>query len=736
MGISVETWAAEVRHNREVFCPAVPDHILLPSIKQRISSKRLETLQQTPLPPGVLSVEQYLQHLAVVFRPQVDAFLSHIEGLKAPIKGNKGTCMGIFKKIKQAFVTFDVKPYSGMAELTPLLQCFPGRTKDIRNGLRTLEDKIVSNGEQLGMAHLQQICQELDADADCQSRQEATPSADKQQQQQQQPAASSAPAAPRRYPTRDRRPPSRYGYDEGDFQASASAPMHAADHLGQTGSNPFADPSDFGHGYGPPNGRGAGRGPHRGRTPSRHPWAGRGSSSRAPDSSQDHHGGFQPAFLHNSLTLSTCSLPSAPPLLSLNGSIPVASNSSGCSSSSSSRGGNDSAASKMINDSTFAFGVSAQRRPTRAEQHVPAVDQTPGPSRDVPAARPAVQQEQRQSAASTTLDSAAAKLGRVPVGMSLLELVRLCLSEQFIEFAAQLSLFFSERGITTTPAEVQRLVQRYQPLINSALQVSPDQPGPAQVALVCAIETMLREASTSGTPLLSSSSSSGGSSSCASASPPLPTPLSNTPVADLRLSSSGGITPAEAYAPTYVERLASVQTYTASMPYVLGSYDPSTDPSTHRDSFFLDIGSGGNVMTASEFEKQRAVLQRVGAKLYNIEPVKIGLYDEGATVMCRQLVVGVPVTLGSGVYKADFFIGESGCFPAILGHNFCVQYDLMPRTRHGDCLINIKPAWVRPGGSMPQAPYWAHHMGARYTPKQRLPVYWDGRQLTVRVARR
>jgi len=201
------------------------------------------------------------------------------------------------------------------------------------------------------------------------------------------------------------------------------------------------------------------------------------------------------------------------------------------------------------------------------------------------------------------------------------------------------------------------------------------------------------------------------------------------------VTSTGGIYPAESKALTYKERLFTVRTYTASMPYLQGSYDPNTHPAAHKDRFYTDIGSGGNVMTRAELQQNERLLKQVGAQLYNIEPVRIGLYDEGVTVESRQLLVGVPITLGNCVYLADFFIVENGCFPAILGHCFFVQYDLMPRTRHGDCLINIWREWLRPGACMPRPPYWARSMGHRYQPKQRLPMYWDGNQLTVRLAR-
>ncbi len=119
-----------------------------------------------------------------------------------------------------------------MAELTPLFQCFPGKSTDIRNSLRTMEDKVTKNGEQLGLAHLQQVCQDLDADADCQSRQESSAAADSNKQQQKQqagPPEGGGKPNPGRYPARDRRPPNRYGYEQGDFQMYAGAPLPPPD---------------------------------------------------------------------------------------------------------------------------------------------------------------------------------------------------------------------------------------------------------------------------------------------------------------------------------------------------------------------------------------------------------------------------------------------------------------------------------------------------------------------------
>jgi hypothetical protein len=97
----------------------------------------------------------------------------------------------------------------------------------------------------------------------------------------------------------------------------------------------------------------------------------------------------------------------------------------------------------------------AQRRPRKAEEHVPVAEPAPEEREDP--------QQRAAAAAEAAVQRGAAKLGRMPVGMSLQELVTLCISDKFKEVAEQWVDFFNNKVIPSNADELVRFAERIRP---------------------------------------------------------------------------------------------------------------------------------------------------------------------------------------------------------------------------------------------------------------------------------
>jgi len=162
------------------------------------------------------------------------------------------------------------------------------------------------------------------------------------------------------------------------------------------------------------------------------------------------------------------------------------------------------------------------------------------------------------------------------------------------------------------------------------------------------------------------------------------------------------------------------------MPYLKASLNPD-DPTQDGIDLNLDQGcaSEGCVSTDA-FQRDREKLLRYG-RLVAIEPVEIQLYEEGAVVQTELMVVG------EAVYPMNFFVVPKGSFEYIAGNAFAATFDVCPRVSKGYATIAIKQQYLHAYGVMPHRPWWSSKYGNAWVATQKLPLYWKGRMMNIRV---
>jgi hypothetical protein len=51
----------------------------------------------------------------------------------------------------------------------------------------------------------------------------------------------------------------------------------------------------------------------------------------------------------------------------------------------------------------------------------------------------------------------------------------------------------------------------------------------------------------------------------------------------------------------------------------------------------------------------------------------------------------------------------------------------------GYATLAIKPEYLHANGVMPRRPWWAYKYGSSWKATQKLPLYWEGKMMHVRV---
>ena len=121
------------------------------------------------------------------------------------------------------------------------------------------------------------------------------------------------------------------------------------------------------------------------------------------------------------------------------------------------------------------------------------------------------------------------------------------------------------------------------------------------------------------------------------------------------------------------------------------------------------------------------ILLLIGAQQY------AHLAANWCTAACTNTIPSIMMPKGLTRAVVCRTVVPKGSFEYIAGNAFAATFDVCPRVSKGYATIAIKQRYLHAYGVMPHRPWWSYKYGNAWVATQKLPLYWKGRMMNIRV---
>ena len=124
------------------------------------------------------------------------------------------------------------------------------------------------------------------------------------------------------------------------------------------------------------------------------------------------------------------------------------------------------------------------------------------------------------------------------------------------------------------------------------------------------------------------------------------------------------------------QKCAIVETYSVSMPYIMGKLDGGRLGSISRQ-MYLDQGSNLNLISQSAYNRDFPFIKQARGTNVKLEPLRLNMYNSQHSDV-TQMVQGLTMQIGCAEYTIDMLIVPDTKFEYLLGANFMAAFAVKP----------------------------------------------------------